>query len=121
MPGIDESLPFTPVSIAVMTVSDTRTPKDDKSGTLLGNMLQEAGHTLADQTIVKDDIDQIQDQINKWVQTSSIDAIITTGGTSCICRSRKGRHRAASSAVGVRLPGGRQYTMLVMWVSSSVK
>ena len=44
-------------------------------------MLQEAGHTLADQTIVKDDIDQIQDQINKWVQTSSIDAIITTGGT----------------------------------------
>ncbi len=81
MPGIDESLPFTPVSIAVMTVSDTRTPKDDKSGTLLGNMLQEAGHTLADQTIVKDDIDQIQAQINKWVQTSNIDAIITTGGT----------------------------------------
>ena len=81
MPGIDESLPFTPVSIAVMTVSDTRTSKDDKSGTLLGNMLQEAGHTLADQTIVKDDIDQIQAQINKWVQTSSIDTIITTGGT----------------------------------------
>ncbi len=81
MPGIDESLPFTPVSIAVMTVSDTRTPKDDKSGTLLGHMLQESGHTLADQVIVKDDIEPIQTQINKWVQTSNIDAIITTGGT----------------------------------------
>ena len=81
MPGIDESLPFTPVSIAVMTVSDTRTPKDDKSGTLLGNMLQESGHTLADHTIVKDDIDQIQSQIKSWVETPNIDAIITTGGT----------------------------------------
>ena len=81
MPGIDESLPFTPVSIAVMTVSDTRTEKDDKSGTLLGHMLQDSGHTLADQKIVKDDIEQIQTQINSWVETPNIDAIITTGGT----------------------------------------
>lgn len=81
MPGIDECLPFTPVAIAVMTVSDTRTEKDDKSGTLLGNMLQESGHTLADQTIVRDDIAAIQQTIKSWVKNKDIDVIITTGGT----------------------------------------
>lgn len=81
MAGIDETLPFTPISIAVMTVSDTRTEKDDKSGTLLGNMLQEAGHNLADHAIVKDDVQQIQAQIKSWVADKTIDAIITTGGT----------------------------------------
>jgi len=81
MTGIDETLPFIPIEIAIMTVSDTRTQKDDKSGTLLGNMLQEAGHTLADQAIVRDDIEEIQAQIKNWVAQPSIDAIITTGGT----------------------------------------
>ncbi len=81
MTGIDETLPFIPIEIAIMTVSDTRTQKDDKSGTLLGNMLQEAGHTLADQAIVRDDIKDIQTQIKSWVEQPSIDAIITTGGT----------------------------------------
>ncbi len=81
MPGIDESLPFTPIAIAVMTVSDTRTKKDDKSGTLLGNMLQEHGHSLADHAIVKDDVDSIRNQIRSWVSEQEIDAIITTGGT----------------------------------------
>ena len=56
MAGIDESLPFKPVRIAVMTVSDTRTIKDDKSGSLLAGMLTEAGHELADHVVVKDDI-----------------------------------------------------------------
>lgn len=81
MAGIDETLPFLPISIAVMTVSDTRTIKDDKSGTLLGNMLQEAGHTLADHAVIKDDIAMIQSQIKHWVQNPTIDVILTTGGT----------------------------------------
>ncbi len=81
MAGIDETLPFTPVAIAVMTVSDTRTEKDDKSGTLLGNMLQEAGHILAESAIVRDDIPKIQAQVSAWVANKAIDVIITTGGT----------------------------------------
>ena len=81
MPTIDETRPFIPVSIAVMTVSDTRTEKDDKSGTLLGNLLQESGHELAAQAIIKDDIDAIQAQIKHWVEDQTIDVILTTGGT----------------------------------------
>lgn len=81
MPGIDETRPFTPVAIAVMTISDTRTEKDDKSGTLLGNMLQESGHILADQTIIRDDIEAIQKQVKNWVSNKDVDVIITTGGT----------------------------------------
>ncbi len=81
MAGIDETRPFTPITIAVLTVSDTRTENDDKSGTLLSNMLVDAGHNLAESSIVKDDIPAIQAQINKWVDDQSIDAIITTGGT----------------------------------------
>ena len=81
MPHIDETRPFIPVTIAVMTVSDTRTEKDDKSGTLLGHLLQESGHELADQAIVKDDITAIQSQIKAWVSNPKVDVILTTGGT----------------------------------------
>src|SRR6516164_1828737 len=81
MTRIDESLPFKPVRIAVLTVSDTRTPKEDKSGALLAGMLQEDGHELAAQAIVKDEIDLIQSQIKTWIADPAVDAIITTGGT----------------------------------------
>jgi molybdenum cofactor biosynthesis protein B len=57
MPKIDKSIPFQPVRIAVLTVSDTRTQRTDKSGTLLGQMLTESGHQLAEHAIAKDDID----------------------------------------------------------------
>lgn len=81
MSRIDESIPFTPIRIAVMTVSDTRTEKDDKSGTLLAKMLVESGHELADHKIVKDDVPAIQAQVKAWIADESIDAVITTGGT----------------------------------------
>lgn len=81
MAGIDETRAFIPISIAVLTVSDTRTEHDDKSGSLLANMLQEHGHNLAETAIVKDDVSALQHQINNWVENSSIDVIITTGGT----------------------------------------
>ena len=81
MPRIDESLPFKPVRIAVLTVSDTRTPKEDKSGTLLAEMLKADGHELAARAIVKDDVEQIQGQIKAWIADAGVDAIITTGGT----------------------------------------
>jgi len=81
MPKIDKSIPFQPVRIAVLTVSDTRTPRTDKSGTLLGEMLTESGHQLAEHGIAKDDIDDIRATITRWTDDPNIDVIITTGGT----------------------------------------
>jgi len=81
MPKIDKSIPFQPVRIAVLTVSDTRTPRTDKSGTLLGEMLTESGHRLAEHGIAKDDIDDIRATITRWTDDPNIDVIITTGGT----------------------------------------
>ena len=81
MAKIDESRESVPVRIAVLTVSDTRTPEDDKSGTLLATMLQEAGHTLADKAIEKDDIDALRAQVTRWIESPDVDVVITTGGT----------------------------------------
>jgi molybdopterin adenylyltransferase len=81
MSRIDESLPFKPVRIAVLTISDTRTPKEDKSGALLAEMLEADGHELAERAIVKDEVDQIREKIKAWIADPAIDAIITTGGT----------------------------------------
>ena len=81
MSRIDESRPFIALKIAVLTVSDTRTPEDDKSGGVLAERLTAAGHTLAARAIVTDDVDKIQAQVKTWIEDSGIDAIITTGGT----------------------------------------
>jgi molybdenum cofactor biosynthesis protein B len=81
MSRIDENLPFKPVRIAVLTVSDTRTPKDDKSGALLIEMAQADGHELAARAIVKDDVEQIRSQVRAWIADPNVDAILTTGGT----------------------------------------
>jgi molybdenum cofactor biosynthesis protein B len=81
MPGIDQSRPFLPVNIAVLTVSDSRTEADDRSGNLLVERLQAAGHNLADRAIVKDDVDLIVAQLEKWIADPGVDVVITTGGT----------------------------------------
>ena len=81
MAGIDAARTFIPVSIAILTVSDTRTAAEDKSGDLLEAMIGEAGHTLADRKLVKDDTDEIRKTIEAWIDDRSIDCVITTGGT----------------------------------------
>ena len=81
MAGIDESLPFYPLRIAVLTVSDTRTEESDKSGVLLVERLTSAGHELAGKAIVSDDIEAIRAQVRAWVQNFHVDVIISTGGT----------------------------------------
>jgi molybdenum cofactor biosynthesis protein B len=81
MAGLDENRPFKPVRIAVLTVSDTRTLADDKSGALLAGMIAEAGHQLADRAIVRDEIAEIQAVISSWAGDPEIDAVLTTGGT----------------------------------------
>ena len=81
MPGIDESLTFYPLRIAVLTVSDTRTEETDKSGALLAERVAAAGHELAGKTIVTDSIEAIQAQVRTWVADPGVDLIIATGGT----------------------------------------
>ena len=81
MVRIDESRPFIAVNIAVLTVSDTRTPKEDKSGATLEKLLTEAGHKLAERTIVRDDVETIRATVKGWIENPQVDAVITTGGT----------------------------------------
>ena len=81
MSRIDESRQFIPLKIAVMTVSDTRTLEDDKSGSTLVGRLEAAGHTLADRAIVTDDVSAIQAKVKSWIEDDGVDAAITTGGT----------------------------------------
>jgi molybdenum cofactor biosynthesis protein B len=81
MPGIDLSRPFEPLSIAVLTVSDTRDLAEDKSGGLLAERIEKAGHKLAARAIVKDDARKIRAQVKSWIKDKKIDVVITTGGT----------------------------------------
>lgn len=78
---LDEKRPFLPVNIAVLTVSDTRTEADDRSGDTLVERLENAGHTLAARKIVKDEADIIADTLAGWVADPEIDVVIATGGT----------------------------------------
>jgi molybdenum cofactor biosynthesis protein B len=79
--GIDESLTFHPLRIAVLTVSDTRTEETDKSGGLLAERLAAAGHQLAAKKIVTDDVEVIRGQVEAWAADEAIDVVISTGGT----------------------------------------
>ena len=81
MPGLDESRPFTPIGIAILTVSDTRTEADDRSGDLLADRVASAGHRLAGRAIVVDDKDRIADRLRAWIAAPDIDVVIATGGT----------------------------------------
>jgi molybdenum cofactor biosynthesis protein B len=81
MPGIDQARQFVPLKIAVLTVSDTRELADDKSGNTLIERIREAGHTLAERSIVKDEVDAIRRRVKDWIDDKFIDVVITTGGT----------------------------------------
>ncbi|MBT5047665.1 MAG: molybdenum cofactor biosynthesis protein B [Rhodospirillaceae bacterium] len=81
MAGIDDSVPFAPVNIAVLTVSDTRTEGTDKSGALLVERLTEAGHSLAEKAIVKDDQASIVSKLKHWIGDPSVEVVLATGGT----------------------------------------
>jgi len=78
---IDEAREFIPVVIAVLTVSDTRTPGDDRSGDTLVDRLTKAGHRLAARDIVIDDRAGIAARLRDWIADASIDVILSTGGT----------------------------------------
>jgi molybdenum cofactor biosynthesis protein B len=81
MPGTDPARPFRPLNIAVLTVSDSRSLAEDRSGDLLVQRLTEAGHRLADRALVVDDAAQIAERFRAWVADPAIDVVISTGGT----------------------------------------
>ena len=81
MSRIDESRDFLPVRIAVLTVSDTRTIDDDRSGDTLVDRLEGAGHILADRAIVADDRAKIAEKLRQWCEDGDIDVVLSTGGT----------------------------------------
>src|SRR5436853_1943982 len=81
MVSADEPKQFIPLNLAVLTISDTRSLADDKSGTTLADRLTAAGHKLAARKIVTDDVDAIRLIVSAWIKDPGIDAIITTGGT----------------------------------------
>ena len=79
--GINEDIEFVAINIAVMTVSDTRTEADDKSGDTLAERLQGAGHNLAARAIVKDDQDAIVQKLKQWIADPAVEVVLATGGT----------------------------------------
>ena len=81
MARIDESRPFIAVNIAVMTVSDTRTPADDTSGDTLAARIVAAGHHVVAREIVKDDVGEITGRLRQWIADPHVDVVISTGGT----------------------------------------
>ncbi len=81
MSRIDESKEFIPVRIALLTVSDTRDHSQDRSGDVLAERIEGAGHILADRMIVRDERDQIADHLREWIANDEVDVILSTGGT----------------------------------------
>jgi molybdenum cofactor biosynthesis protein B len=81
MSSLDANRSFVPLNIAVLTVSDTRSLQDDKSGSTLSERLLAAGHQLAAREIVADDIDAIRAIVRRWIADPAVDVVITTGGT----------------------------------------
>lgn len=112
MPGrIDETIPFAPLHIAVLTVSDTRDLSTDRSGDVLAERIAGAGHLLADRAIVKDEIETIAAQLDAWIESPAVEVIITTGGTGVT--GRDVTPEALARVVEKPIPGfGELFRML---------
>ena len=92
---------FLPVSIALLTVSDTRVLENDKSGNLLADRIEGSGHVLFDRKIVKDDVFDIQKTSKQWIKCSDVEVIISTGGTGLT-----GRDVSPEAFYRVKVTGG---------------
>ncbi|WP_298466805.1 molybdenum cofactor biosynthesis protein B [uncultured Erythrobacter sp.] len=111
--AIDEAKTFTPINIAVLTVSDTRTEADDTSGDILAARVTSAGHALASRKIIKDDAELLAQQFDAWIDNPEIDAIVSTGGTGLTGRD------VTPEALS-RIEGGRDvpgFGELFRWLS----
>ena len=79
--GIADRLPFIPVNIAVLTVSDTRNEDTDESGKTLATKAKDAGHIVIEKAIVKDDENLIAKKLQQWIDSPQVEVILATGGT----------------------------------------
>jgi molybdenum cofactor biosynthesis protein B len=109
---IDESRPFRPIRIAVLTVSDTRGPAEDRSGDLLVERLTRAGHILAARAIVRDEFEDLVLRLQGWVDDPDIDCVISTGGTGVT--GRDVTPEALQALGGKDIPG---FGELFRWLS----
>lgn len=109
---ISDKRSFKPVRIAILTVSDTRTEADDKSGDTLVQRLSDSGHELAGRAIVKDVTDVIEDQLLVWIDDPAIDCVISTGGTGVT--GRDVTPEAFAKVVEKEIPG---FGELFRWIS----
>ncbi|MGF1623244.1 MAG: molybdenum cofactor biosynthesis protein B [Alphaproteobacteria bacterium] len=108
---IDEQRPFVPVGIAVMTVSDSRTPETDRSGDTLCERLQAAGHRLVARTITPDEQPAIESRLRAWIADEAIEVILTTGGTGVT--GRDVTPEAVEAVIEKHIPGfGELFRML---------
>ena len=105
-------VPFIPVQIAILTVSDTRRPKDDRSGDVLEEKIMLAGHKIVDRDIVRDDVDKISAKLKNWIADDQVDVVITTGGTGVT--GRDVTPEALESVWEKEIPG---FGELFRWVS----
>ncbi|HFA60046.1 MAG TPA: molybdenum cofactor biosynthesis protein, partial [Rhodospirillales bacterium] len=113
MPGrIDENIPFRPLRIAVLTVSDSRDEASDRSGAVLVERLEAAGHELADRAIVRDEVEAIVAQLRAWIEDPAIEVVLTTGGTGVT--GRDVTPEALAMVAEKRIPG---FGELFRWLS----
>lgn len=108
---IDETIPFAPLEIAVLTISDTRDLSTDRSGSVLAERVVGAGHHLSERAIVPDDVDRIVAQLRAWIESPAVEVIITTGGTGVT--GRDVTPEALARVVEKPIPGfGELFRML---------
>ena len=109
---IDETRAFVPVRIALLTISDSRTLAEDKSGDALAERIAGAGHILAERALLKDDADDLVALLHRWVDDPNIDCVITTGGTGVT--GRDVTPEALARLGGKDIPG---FGELFRWLS----
>ncbi|MBC7159945.1 MAG: molybdenum cofactor biosynthesis protein B [Porphyrobacter sp.] len=114
--AIDAARRFRPVAIALLTVSDTRTPQDDTSGDLLAARIEGAGHVLAARAIERDDAAAIAARLEGWITAPAVDAIVATGGTGLTGRdvTPEALERVRQAHHGRDIPG---FGELFRWIS----
>lgn len=113
--AVDPERPFTPINIALLTVSDTRTAETDTSGDILAGRIEAAGHTLIRRAIEQDDAARLADRLAAWIADPEIDCIVTTGGTGLTGRdvTPEAFERIKALHQGKDIPGfGELFRML---------
>jgi len=114
--ALDESRPFLPIRIALLTLSDTRTPANDTSGDILAQRITAKGHTLAARTILREDVPALVAQLDAWIADPAIDCVITTGGTGLTGRdvTPEALEQLLAAHSGKLIPG---FGELFRWLS----